>query len=850
MTSRVPELGEAISSHKADGFLLLALLPFGIFLWRIFMCSRSVYAVLAASVVLSGWNAWASPAVGTAKPLHNDAHGDALPHAAILRIGTVRLHHGDFVNHVAFTPDGKTVVSCSDDGTLRSWEASTGKEIHCFRGHRRSVMSLSISKDGKTLASISQDFTIRLWDLAAGKELRKLDAPRGAYYDLSFSPDGLILASCGQNLTIWKTQTHEVIREFELKIRGWLTTLAFSPDGKTLAVGSQDGIIRFWDTVDWKKIRQVQAHAQGVHSLAFSPNGRFLASAGEDGLLSLRNAATGKEVHSLCKRGPRGCSRLAFSPDSKLVAWTWGAEGAIRLFEVATGSEVRQFKVFRYGIASVAFSPDGKTLASASESTVRLWNVETAKVILPFLHPQTPIASLDFCANDKILAGVPWGTTIYCWDSITGKVLHPLGGHSAWLCFAAASPDGQTLFSGDRDGFLRRWDVAKGKEVHCFRVNKECAPMAVSPDGKMLAAPHTGQQAGRLYDMESGKEVGRFGSAINVLFLPDGKGLILHVPGQGLVLWDIKTAKQVWALPGQTRGTQCLAVSPDGKTLAAGTTDKLVLRWDMSTNQQLTPLDGEQKCVYSVAFSPDGRTLASGGQDGTIHLWEMRTGRRRVLLEGHKGDVSTLTFSRDGRRLASGSKDTTVLVWDLTDGLALSPPKDFTAEQLEAFWRVLGSDDAAKAYRGIWRLATAPAATIPFLRARLRPVPIVDTKRARQLIADLDDDDFRVRTKAQRELESLGESVAAALRSAAKNPPSPEAERRIKSLLDKIHEQRSRLSAERICMLRALEVLEQIGTPEASRILSDLADGAAEAQLTEEAKASLERLAKQRKRSR
>jgi WD40 repeat protein len=148
-----------------------------------------VYPVSVAIILLPGWIASAEPEQGIARTAHVDAYGDPLPDGAMFRFGTTRLHHGYFVNHVGFSPDGKTLISCSWDETLRSWEAATGKEIHCFKGHQLAVMSFSISRDGKTLASISQDYTIRIWDLRTGKELRKLDANRASYYDLAFSPD-------------------------------------------------------------------------------------------------------------------------------------------------------------------------------------------------------------------------------------------------------------------------------------------------------------------------------------------------------------------------------------------------------------------------------------------------------------------------------------------------------------------------------------------------------------------------------------------------------------------------------------------------------------------------------------
>jgi hypothetical protein len=209
-----------------------------------------------------------------------------------------------------------------------------------------------------------------------------------------------------------------------------------------------------------------------------------------------------------------------------------------------------------------------------------------------------------------------------------------------------------------------------------------------------------------------------------------------------------------------------------------------------------------------------------------------------------------LTFSRDGRRLASGSRDTTVLVWDLTDGIGTAPSKELTAEHLNDFWRDLTAEDAAKAYRSIWLLASAPKQALPFLQARLRPIPTPDPKRVAQLLADLDGENFKVRIKAREELTKLGETIAQALHATAEKPPSAEVARQVKDLLEKLKIEKKTPSAERIRILRAVEVLERIGTSDARRILARLAEGATEAQQTQEAKASLQRLAQRDKRSR
>jgi WD40 repeat protein len=499
-------------------------------------------------------------------------------------------------------------------------------------------------------------------------------------------------------------------------------------------------------------------------------------------------------------------------------------------------------------IDALAFSPDGKILASGSRSTIQLWDVKTAQEIIPFPKPRNPPGNLVFCGNDKILAGVSWGDAIYGWDLDSGEEIWQLKGHSKDPGSLAASADGQTLISVGIDGVVSLWDLAQRKELQFFQVDKHCSPRAISPDGKLLASGSSNPRDGKIYDICSGKELGRFGAAFEAIFVPDGKSLMLRVPNRGLARWDIATGRIASWLVGHNPQARGMAVSADGKIFASGTTDNLVHRWDLDTGEQLSSVDGQQKTIDSLAFSPDGRSLASGGQDGTIWLWETYTGGRRLVLHGHKGSVLSLSFSRDGRRLASGSKDTTVLVWDLTAGSSIDPSKDFTAEQLDGLWRDLAGDDAAKAYQSIWELASLPKRSLPFLNARLRPIPIPDVKRISQLLADLDSEDFKVRTKAHEELEKLGEAAAAPLRQTAEKPPSAEVGRRVKELRDKLKTEARTPPPQRIQVLRAVEVLEHIGTLQACQSLKGLANGAAGAQLTQEAKASLDRLAKRAKR--
>ncbi len=584
-------------------------------------------------------------------------------------------------------------------------------------------------------------------------------------------------------------------------------------------------------------------------------------------MLFLRTAATGEVIRTLFKEEAGNCSRLAFSPDGKTLA-CGGADQAIHLLEVSTGKDLRQFKGHQHHIADVVFSADGQTLASTDwDGVVRLWNVRTGQPRISTHNPQNAVATLTFAANDTLLAtGGFLEPMIRFWDPATGKELRQLPAHCEWgvTGLLDGPPDGKMLLSAGLGGEICRWDAASGKEVNHFELGEGGSPPLLSPDGKTLAEIAFGK-GGSFYDVATGKKTGRFGNGqtAGAAFLPDGRSLVLNVinpdrRGDSCVLWDISEGKIVRTFPkpkpsdpkqGTSVKGSCIVVTPDGETLLVGTDEHVVLRWDIPTGEPLPLLDGRQKSIENLAISPDGKTLASGGEDGSLCLWDMVSGRQRGLLRGHRGSVLSLAFSRDGRRLASGSQDTTALVWDLTDGIAADPPKELTARQLDELWRDLAGEDAVKANRSIWTLAYAPKQSVPYLQARLRPVPAVDAKQLARLLRDLDSEDFTARTRACEELEKLGESAAVALREAARKPSSVEVGRQVKGLLEKLTVEKRTPSAERIRVLRALESLEHAATPEAGELLKRLAQGADGAQLTRQAKASLERLAKRAKRA-
>jgi WD40 repeat protein len=280
--------------------------------------------------------------------------------------------HSSYVLSVAFSPDGKRLVSGSWDKTVKLWDTATGTELLTLKGHSRGVCSVAFSPDGKRLASGSDNGFIKLWDAAGGKELLTLKGHSGRVHSVAFSPDGKRLASGGWDKTIklWDTTTGTELLTLKGHSKG-VRPIAFSPDGKRLASGSWDKTIKLWDTTTGKELLTLKGHSQWVNSFAFSPDGKRLASGRDDKTVRLWDTITGKEVLTLKGHSELALS-VAFSPDGKRLA---SGSKTIKFWDTAGGKELVTLKGHSSAVNSVAFSPDGKRLASGSnDKTVKIWD--------------------------------------------------------------------------------------------------------------------------------------------------------------------------------------------------------------------------------------------------------------------------------------------------------------------------------------------------------------------------------------------------------------------------------------------------------------------------------------------
>jgi RNA polymerase sigma factor (sigma-70 family) len=838
------------------------------------------------------------PGAGRPAP-RTDQFGDPPPEGVVSRLGTIRWRHGGLTTAVQFTPDGKSLLTMGVDG-LRVWDVASGRSRHRLENREGRYLNPGIlSADGKQVVTVDlnrKENRLGLWDVVRGKLLREFgDHPCIAG---TFSPDGKVLATMGavqpgvprfrdfaDVITLWDLTTGQRLHSWKGH-PGGVYCGAFTADGKTLLTGGADKVIRFWDVASGRPVRQLHGSARPIGHIALSADGRRMATIGlrgdsaagvlfpsalawyADNDLALWEVAAGKEVHRFAfptskYPGRTGFRMAAFHPDGKTLLAA-GTEPSAYRWDLATGKEVRRYDLDSIGDWSAALSPDGQTLAVLDRCSVRLFDLTSGRERFPTGVHRAPVWRTALTPDGQTAITAAAGESdIVVWDTATGRERYRLPHKGRWSTHLLLADDGRTLYAlDDQGGNAPRggivvWDLGTRKPIRHFPPHPVFKGAnlrnALAPDGKTLALAEAFGRVVYLLDTASGKEIRQLqapeAGVSYLAFGPDGRTLVVVCSDGSVQTWNLAGGIRQAELPAWgsamarngvvAAGREAVALSPDGKWLARVEPEGSPALMELATGQ-LAPLpETRAKGVYLFAFSPDSRTLAwNGWLDSTIHLLEVASGQERGKLVGHLGQVESLAFAGDGRLLISGSKDSTALIWDLTGHHATTAADG----NLDSCWADLASGQADRAYQAMQKLMRRPNQAVRELSKHLRPVAGVDAAEVARLIADLDSEQFPVRQRATEAVSRLGERAEPSLREALKGKPSPEVRKRVEALLGDI--KAGARMPESLRYVRAVEVLEQIGSRDAQDVLKTLAGGMPTARLTREATAARERLAK------
>jgi WD40 repeat protein len=737
----------------------------------------------------------------------------------------------------ALNRDGSLLAVQTAKGQVLVFDASTGKELHRLGEEkpREKGMGLAppgqlaFSADGKRLVVTgvevgAKDRSVRFlgksFDLAAGKELEAFEGPGKTAAVTVLSPDGSKLAWStgpkGGELHVIDTVTGKDVCKLEDKdARNATNLIVFSADGGKLAVRQRDGGLVVWDTETSKRLAGFSSPERGRKdggfvisvagatmgtTLAFSADGQTLFGAAEDGN-AVQRWDLAKERPEENNAGHLGqVNALAVAADGKAVI-TLGQDNTLRRWSPETGKEIDRFPI-PAGTTALTFSPDGKRCAFVSGNGAALRDVASNGKPTR-LEGEAALTELAFSADGKTVFGLSEPAALYVWEAETGKLLRRVR-----MTDTPPEAVGRKFFAV----------VAGTGSTPTPRI------LALSPDGQTAACLPVRQ-----------------------------RGLVINFKGapppppeddRTIALWDTVRGKRIGKIEAPKGGATTLAFSPDGRLLALVGNDQSIVVWETASGQVRRRIQGEEADgnPAALAFSPDGRTLALGYPDRAIRFWDVDTGRLLGRLTGHQGRINSLAFSADGQTLFSASSDTTALAWSLKSiNKPEAPAKaELQADAIDAAWDVLASTDAEKALQAIRTLAGF-GHTAPILAERTKPAAPADPVLLTRLLADLEDKDFEKREKAEERLVQIGDLAITALEKVLAGNPGLESRKRIEHILDAIvTEEQPR--PEVLRTLRAIEVLERLGSPAARQALEKLAGGEAAARQTKAARAALERL--------
>jgi WD40 repeat protein len=787
------------------------------------------------------------------KPAHADLYGDPLPAGAVMRLGSVQLRH--YAALLAFSPDGKTLVSAGQaDASIRIWENATGRLLRQIRlaATKIRVREIALAADGKTLVAVV-DETVHVWDASTGKELRHFRAPSGLS-GLTLSRDGKFLAGSISNLwaddlQLWDVRAGKGLRL--LRSGGRVKEMALSPDGRVLGIVCAGEPLLLWDTATGKELRKISGP---LRELAFSPDGKCVAANSEGGVVRIWNVADGGERGTFPKLSPQEVRSLAFSPDGNILAV--GSDKELVIWSVSARKQLHRIPTL---CSALAFAPDGKSVASASNEAIHLWNVATGAESIRRPGHDAYVRFLEFSPDGRSVASIAaYEADIFLWDAVSGERRRVFPGHDQPATVCAFSRDGRLLVTGGADGMVRLWETSTGKERQMFSLGAVGADwekwyvssLALSSNGDRLCAVASevdgGWKEGRrwivLWDVATGENLVRRMDQRDTrpVSLSSDVRRVARLDGKHVVVEDTLTGREIGRtrLPGVFDG-RFTTSSPGGQFVAVadnGSRSHRFVLMDLVLGEPSLSADQQEGEIEDVFVSPEGRMLATV-LGNTIRVWDASAGKE-MLRRRFREDVTwpdyfftNLAFSPGGDRLAAGLKDGTTLIWDLAPETRRA---GVHGQGLERLWADLRGDSGA-AHRGIWRLESDPAKSVPFLTDRLRPAPSIDPKHVEHLLAGLDSARFSERQAAANQLTDLGEGVVPALREALGGTPPLELRKRLEMICDEVRTNDLRA-------LRAIRALEHIGTPAARQVLDTLVRGDRAASSTRHAREALQRL--------
>lgn len=767
---------------------------------------------------------------GDEKP--DDPTRDPLPEGAIARYGSARLRHGRDVTGLVYSRDGKRLVSCSGDFTVRVWDAKSGQELLTLPLYASLIQDVALSPDGTRIAATTAKHGVYIWDAESGEQLHRIK-PNDRV--VVFTPDGKRLLSSGglHGIRAWNVASGEP--EDAIKHEGHtVRRLAFSNDGKWLA-GAGDREIYVWNWKTRKLVHTLKPQQEtGVYlDVCFSSAGdRLVANTSK--VVSIWARESGEELDTFAPGdGPR-C--VAFSPNDERI-FIGSGSGNIHVWILE--DKEKSFRwMGHWSVACLAVSPLGETFATGGKKhggkhdyAIRVWPVDKRPEEVDFPSSRSSATGLSLSADGKLVAVSHADGWTRVWERESQRVRmesHAQPG-DAYLN-VALSPDGQWLARAGGNNIAVH-KVADPKERFILKSGAELLLRGVrfTPDGKFL---FSGNLGGKLFCWNVAERSLKYMIAAHRNHIwgldisPDGQWIATSSFDRHAAVWEVQSGQQVGKWKDHEFFVRAVAFSPDGTRLASGDDRHNIAIREIATGQLIRQIDAGWS-ITSLGFCDGGRTLVSGHFYDRLKFWDLATGELVLEMRNRPGPFTTkICVRRAEQSLLTSLSDSTVIEWDLRpvlDKLPALPPVKLTEERQTELWKRLALGDGAAADKAIWQIVAAGDAGVAMLKKRLlRPPPKLDEAAIEKLIRELDDDQFQTRETAEKQLRDYGAEIAARLEKEARETKSAEVRFRVGRLLKRL--QSGNLSPERLQAARAVYALASARSPAARAALKALAE--------------------------
>lgn len=528
--------------------------------------------------------------------------------------------HSDGIDDIVFSPDGKRFVSIASS-SLIIWDTESKQKLLEYRDIYPRVYAVAFNPNGKTIA-IAQQHNIIILDVETGNEQFTITGHTGIIHSISFSPDGeyIISTAMDDDIHIWDATTGMFIK----KIVGFVdSNVSFSPDGKYIIADTS-----ILDAQTGEELIKLDGHKESVNSSICSPNGKLIVTASWDRTVRVWDIETGNELKKL-EGHTDGVTSASFSPDGKYIVST-SLDKTIRIWQVDSLPgffSVEKMKMIGTGKRTI-FSNDGKKIISISysdyyDNIIQIWDAKTGFELKRLIGHKRTINSIALSPDGQHIASASSDKSIRIWDIETGELLSLIQGHNDEVYAVAYSPDGKYLASASSDETIRIWDATTGIEIKRIESEEEYIPSIIfSLDGRFIAA--AAFMFIKIWNIDTGEEHKRIDTdnlVKHVAYSPDGQYIVAATDNDILRLWNATTGVLVREMVGHAKGINYVAFSPNGEYIVSASEDSTVRIWNVETGIEILKLDQNAGRVFCAAFSPDGTRVVTA-PDEEIRIWD------------------------------------------------------------------------------------------------------------------------------------------------------------------------------------------------------------------------------------